>query len=209
MRIDMGDMLPKEAASRRITGDTQFMFQFYKPCFQFYAPSAQSSVFMRQERLQNSMVVALHGCPLLFGRFVVQKDLSVEVSYDPQNPNSPTIEFQRVAATYSELKAGGFAYSLCKKYKMDLEIPDGAISRTFDRPLLMVKVSYLADGGVAVFNMSHHVAFDGNAIFSFMAHWARCNRQPQSQLMAELPGDLQSYATSLVTHTGTEPAQGP
>ncbi|KAJ1720449.1 hypothetical protein LPJ53_004915, partial [Coemansia erecta] len=192
MRIDMGDMLPKEAATRRITGDTQFMFQFYKPCIQFYAPTAHTSVFMRQERLQSSIKVALHSCPLLFGRFVVQRDLSVELAYDPQAPNSPTIEFQHVRATYSELQAGGFAYSQAKAHKIDMDIPDGAISRGFGRPMLMVKVSYLADGGVAVFNMSHHVAFDGNAIFSFMAHWARCNSRPQSQLMVQLPDDLQS-----------------
>ncbi|KAJ2785251.1 hypothetical protein GGI15_001997 [Coemansia interrupta] len=209
MRVDMGDKQPREACSRRITGDTQFMFQFYKPCIQFYAPSGQTSTCMQQERLQASLVVALHSCPLLFGRFVIQKDLSVELAYDPRAPNSPTIEFQHVAVTYGELAAGGFAYSLARTHGLDMDIPDGAIVRGFDRPMLMLKVSFLGDGGVAVFNMSNHVAFDGNAIFSFLAHWARCNAQRQSPQPAELPDELQLYATSLVPHTGRQPLEGP
>ncbi|KAJ1811840.1 hypothetical protein LPJ56_005688, partial [Coemansia sp. RSA 2599] len=209
MRIDMGNMLPKEPASRRITGDTQFMFQFYKPCIQFYAPGSQTGVFMRRERLQSSLVVALHACPLLFGKFSIGPDSSIHLVYSPETPNPPTVEFQNLPITYAQLKAGGFAYSLAKQHGIDMDIPDGAITRAFDKPMLMIKVSYLADGGVAVFNMSNHVAFDGNAIFSFIAHWARCNSRPQSQLMTSLPPELESYETSMVTNTENEPAQGP
>ncbi|KAJ1642472.1 hypothetical protein LPJ64_005692, partial [Coemansia asiatica] len=161
-------------------------------------------------RLQNSLIVALHGCPLLFGNFVIKQDSSIYLVYDPETPNLPTVEFQNLPVTYAEMKAGGFAYSLAKKHEIDMDIPNGAITKAFDKPMLMIKVSYLADGGVAIFNMSNHVAFDGNAIFSFIAHWARCNSRPQSQLMANaLPPELESYETSLVTNTGNEPVQGP
>ncbi|KAJ2233261.1 hypothetical protein IWW45_004324 [Coemansia sp. RSA 485] len=209
MRIDMGNMLPKEPASRRITGDTQFMFQFYKPCIQYYAPSPQISVFMRQTRLQNSLIVALHGCPLLFGNFSIKPDSSIYLEYTPDKPNSPTVEFQNISVTYAEMKSGGFSYSLAKRHQLDMAIPDGAITKTFDKPMLMIKISYLADGGVAIFNMSNHVAFDGNAIFSFIAHWAKCNSRPQSQLITDLPAELESYETSMVTNTSNVPTHGP
>ncbi|KAJ2744997.1 hypothetical protein GGI19_006548 [Coemansia pectinata] len=72
--------------------------------------------------------------------------------------------------------------------------------------MLIVKVTYLGDGGVALFSMTNHVAFDGNAMFGFIAHWARCNRLLGS---VELPADLESYATSLVTNTNKPLVDGP
>ncbi|KAJ2797483.1 hypothetical protein H4R20_005161 [Coemansia guatemalensis] len=180
MRIDMGSHLPQSAASRAITGDTQFMFQFYKPCFQFYAPNEQISC-MSEDNLRRSLVAALQGCPLLFGRLTVHEDKSISLEYDPQNVNSPTMEIQKTQTTYAELKEHGFSYALARELGLDMPIPDGSISKALDTPMLMVKVSYLSDGGVAVFSMSNHVAFDGNAVFSFIAHWARCNREMAQQ----------------------------
>ncbi|KAJ1846874.1 hypothetical protein LPJ70_001822 [Coemansia sp. RSA 2708] len=209
-RIDLGEHLPTEPASRRITGDTQFMFQFYKPCFQFYAPHALTSQRMGASSLRASLVAALRSCPLLLGRFVVHGDQSISLDYDPERPNAPTLEFHDAALSFAELRQRGFAYSLASEHQMDLAIPDGSISRGFDLPLLLVKVSYLRGGGVAVFSMSNHVAFDGNAVFSFLAHWAACNRAlAEPQASVALPDALQTYATSLVRHTGNEPAAGP
>ncbi|KAI8318260.1 hypothetical protein GQ54DRAFT_300561 [Martensiomyces pterosporus] len=212
MRIDMGEFLPKEAVSRRITGDTQFMFQFYKPCIHFYEPGSLSSICMSQDRLRRSLIVALHSCPLLLGKLKVQPDLTISVEYSPTDCNPPTLEFQRIPATFADFKAHGFAYSLAKKHSLDIPIPDGAITRDFDKPMLMVKVSYLGDGGIALFSMTNHVAFDGNAMFSVIAHWAKCNRilQPhQMQASVALPRELQVYATSLITNTENEPEMGP
>ncbi|KAJ2825989.1 hypothetical protein IWW50_002591 [Coemansia erecta] len=212
MRIDMGEHLPKEAASRRITGDTQFMFQFYKPCFQFYAPGPLIDTCMSQARLEKSLVAALHGCPLLLGQFEIHADQSITLDYDPQRGNMPTLEFQHVQLSFAELEARGFAYSLATEHGMGMAIPDGTIVRGFDQPMLMVKVSYLRDGGAAVFAMTNHVAFDGNAMFSFLAHWARCNKVLSQEQAAEgvaLPEELQTYETSLITNTGNEPMTGP
>ncbi|KAJ2850515.1 hypothetical protein IWW36_001833 [Coemansia brasiliensis] len=213
MRVDMGEYLPKEAVSRRITGDTQFMFQFYKPCFQFYKPGDLVNRYMTRDNLKQSLIVALHECPLLLGRFKIHDDLSLSLEYDPNNTNTPTLEFQATDLTYSELETRGFAYSLARQYKMDLPIPDGTISRDFDQPMLMVKVTYFTGGGVALFAMTNHVAFDGNAMFSFIAHWARCNQQmlvqQRQQQSIELPPDLKVYDTSLISNTNNEPAEGP
>ncbi|PIA13634.1 hypothetical protein COEREDRAFT_94440 [Coemansia reversa NRRL 1564] len=176
----MGSHLPQSAASREITGDTQFMFQFYKPCFQFYAPN-EKILSMSTDNLQRSLIAALQGCPLLFGRLTVQKDKSISLEYDPKNINSPIMETQSVETTYADLMESGFSYALARKLGLDMPIPDGSISQARDTPMLMIKVSYLNDGGVAVFSMSNHVAFDGNAVFSFLAHWAKCNREMAQQ----------------------------
>ncbi|KAJ2593601.1 hypothetical protein IWW49_000412 [Coemansia sp. RSA 1797] len=197
MRIDMRDQLPTEAVSRQITNDTQFMFQFYKPCFQFYAPSPSIDSHMSPRRLQQSLTTALHSCPLLLGRFTVHADQTISHSYDPRNPNLPTFEFQSTDLTFSELKSQGFAYSLCQRHSMDLAIPDGAIRRLSDeQPMLMVKVTYLHGGGAAVFAMTNHVAFDGNAMFSFLAYWAQCNNGHG----VELPVDLQPVSNAILTN---------
>ncbi|KAJ2654546.1 hypothetical protein IWW48_006037 [Coemansia sp. RSA 1200] len=216
--IEMGDLLPASATKRRITGDTQFMFQFYKPCIHFYAPSEHTATYMSKDMLYQSLVVALHGCPLLFGRIKVNdQDKSVWIEYDPGDCNLPTLEFQQLdATTYEYFKQEGFSYSAARSKGLDMPIPDGTISAASDSlkqkrrklPMLMVKVSYLADGGVAIFNMSNHVAFDGNAVFSFLTHWAECNRrigsgELQADAMCKLaiPRELQTYATSLVDTT--------
>ncbi|KAI9468637.1 hypothetical protein LPJ78_005280 [Coemansia sp. RSA 989] len=210
MRLDMGEHLPKEAVSRRITGDTQFMFQFYKPCFQFFQPGDLVNRYMSQASLKHSLIVALHECPLLFGRFKIHDDLSISLEYNPASPNMPTLEFQTADLTYSELESRGFAYSLARQHSMDLPIPDGTVTRDFDQPMLMVKVTYFTGGGVAVFCMTNHVAFDGNAMFSFIAHWARCNQQLiVRQQSVELPPDLKVYDAALVSNTDNEPAEGP
>ncbi|KAJ2077978.1 hypothetical protein H4R24_004794 [Coemansia sp. RSA 988] len=185
MRIDMGSQLPQLTASRKITSDTQFMFQFYKPCFQFYAPNEQIA-YMSEDNLRRSLITALQGCPLLFGRLTVHEDKSISLEYNPQNTNSPTMEFQRVQATYAELMEHGFSYALARRLGLDVSIPDGSISQSLDTPMLIVKVSYLSDGGVAMFSMSNHVAFDGNAVFSFIAHWAKCNREMAQQQHPEI-----------------------
>ncbi|KAJ2431704.1 hypothetical protein GGF41_000414 [Coemansia sp. RSA 2531] len=205
-KIDMGELLPKEAVSRRITGDTQFMFQFYKPCIQYYEPSALTRTNMSEDRLRRSLISALHGCPLLFGQFKIHPDLTISLDYNPLHSNPPTLEFQRLSVTYSQLRAQSFSYSVAKQHGLDIAIPDGSITRGFDKPMLMVKVTYLGDGGVALFSMTNHVAFDGNAMFSFIAHWARCNRLLGS---VELPADLELYATSLVTNTNKPLVDGP
>ncbi|KAJ2667357.1 hypothetical protein IW148_000052 [Coemansia sp. RSA 1199] len=212
MRIDMGDQLPTEAVSRHITNDTQFMFQFYKPCFQFYAPSPRIDEHMSPHRLQQSLIIALRSCPLLLGRFVVHTDQTILHSYDPQNPNLPTLEFQSTELTFSELVEQAFAYSVCQRHNMDLTIPDGAIRRSNDeQPMLMVKVTYLRDGGVVMFAMTNHVAFDGNAMFSFLAYWAQCNAGHG----VELPVDLQPVSNKILTDadqtsdTSTDTAQSP
>ncbi|KAJ2450764.1 hypothetical protein EV183_004051 [Coemansia sp. RSA 2336] len=210
MRLDMGEHLPKEAVSRRITGDTQFMFQFYKPCFQFYTPGDLANRYMSQASLKHSLVAALHECPLLLGRFKIHDDLAISLEYNPSNPNNPTLEFQTAELTYAELESHGFAYSLAKQHNMDLPIPDGTVTRDFDQPMLMVKVTYFSGGGVSVFCMTNHVAFDGNAMFSFIAHWARCNQQLLvRQQSVELPPDLKVYDAALLSNTGNEPADGP
>ncbi|KAJ1662843.1 hypothetical protein IW140_005552 [Coemansia sp. RSA 1813] len=207
--VDMGNFLPSLPAKRRITGDTQFMFQFYKPCIHFYAPNEHIATYMSKDMLYQSLVVALHGCPLLFGRLKVHdKDKSVWLEYSPSDSNPPTLEFQTVDITYGELAQRNFAYSVARQHRIDMAIPDGTIcsdAKHKDKPMLMIKVNYLADGGIAVFSMSNHVAFDGNAVFSFLAHWASCNRridelQTDTHKM-EIPHDLQVYATSLVTNT--------
>ncbi|KAJ1822783.1 hypothetical protein LPJ60_001907 [Coemansia sp. RSA 2675] len=200
-KIDMGELLPKEPVSRRITGDTQFMFQFYKPCIHYYPPPSSS---MSTEKLRLSLVTALQGCPLLFGRFKIHPDLTISLDYDPLNPNPPTLEFARASVTYSQLRSQSFSYAVAKQRGLDMAIPDGTITRGFDLPMLMVKVTYLGDGGVALFSMTNHVAFDGNAMFSFIAHWARCNRLLGS---VDVPADLESYATSMVT-CGNKPLVG-
>ncbi|KAJ1963723.1 hypothetical protein GGI12_001886 [Dipsacomyces acuminosporus] len=136
----------------------------------------------------------------------------INLEYSPDDYNPPTLEFQRVPATFEEFKTGRFAYSLARKYNLDIPIPDGALTKDSDLPLLMIKVTYLADGGIALFSMTNHVAFDGNAMFSFIAHWAACNRMPQSQHLhtaAASPRNLQVFATSLVASTGNEPKHGP
>ncbi|KAJ1788082.1 hypothetical protein LPJ59_005599, partial [Coemansia sp. RSA 2399] len=69
--IDMGDSLPGTPAKRRVTGDTQFMFQFYKPCIHFYAPNEKTALCMSEDALHQSLVAALRGCPLLLGRLKV------------------------------------------------------------------------------------------------------------------------------------------
>ncbi|KAJ2667358.1 hypothetical protein IW148_000053 [Coemansia sp. RSA 1199] len=212
MRIDMGDQLPTEAVSQQLTNDTQFMFQFYKPCFQFYAPSPNIDTHMSPHRLQQSLIAALHRCPLLLGRFVVHADQTMSLTYDPQNPNLPTLEFQSTELTYSELKSQGFAYSLCQHHNMDSAIPDGAIRRSGDdQPMRMIKVTYLRDGGVVMFAMTNHVAFDGNAMFNFLAYWAQCNAGHG----VELPVDLQPVSNKILTDadqtsdTSTDTAQSP
>ncbi|KAJ2820678.1 hypothetical protein GGI24_004417, partial [Coemansia furcata] len=98
-KIDMGELLPKEAVSRRITGDTQFMFQFYKPCIQYYEPSALARTNMSEDKLRRSLITALQGCPLLFGQFKIHPDLTISLDYDPLHCNSPTLEFQRLSVT--------------------------------------------------------------------------------------------------------------
>ncbi|KAJ2485639.1 hypothetical protein IWW37_005887 [Coemansia sp. RSA 2050] len=206
-KIDMGELLPKEPVSRRITGDTQFMFQFYKPCLHYYEPNAQTRASMSSDKLRLSLITALQGCPLLFGRFKIHPDLTISLDYDPLNSNPPTLEFARQSVTYSQLRSQSFSYTVAKHHDLDMAIPDGSITRGFDKPMLMVKVTYLSDGGVALFSMTNHVAFDGNAIFSFMAHWARCNRLLGSSV--DVPSDLESYATSLVTNTNKPLARGP
>ncbi|KAJ2910633.1 hypothetical protein GGI21_000676 [Coemansia aciculifera] len=216
-RIDMGVFQPKEFVSRRITGDTQFMFQFYKPCIQYFKPSSLVSSHMSEAKLRQSLVRALHGCPLLFGQFNIHSDLSISLDYDPQDSNPPTLEFQRVSVGYAQLQAQNFAYSAATRYGLDIAIPDGTIrkrkSQELDSmlPLLMVKVSYLSDGGVALFSMTNHVAFDGNAMFSFIAHWAKCNRSllGAQGAVVDLPSDLESYAESVVTNTGKPLVPGP
>ncbi|KAJ2516466.1 hypothetical protein H4217_004565 [Coemansia sp. RSA 1939] len=212
--IDMGYLLPASATKCRITGDTQFMFQFYKPCIHFYAPSEHTATYMSKDMLYQSLVVALHGCPLLFGRIKANgRDKSVWIEYDPGDCNLPTLEFQHLdTTTYEYFKQEGFSYSAARDKGLAMPIPNGTISAASEglkqrrkQPMLMVKVSYLADGGVAIFNMSNHVAFDGNAVFSFLAHWAECNRrigsgELQADAMCKLaiPRELQTYATSLV-----------
>ncbi|KAI9503087.1 transferase family-domain-containing protein [Coemansia spiralis] len=209
--IEMGELLPASPTSKRVTGDTQFLFQFYKPCIQFYEPSAQTTISMAKDKLRQSLIAALHVCPLLFGRFKIHKDQSISLEYDPQDSNPPTLEFQDISATYAEFKENSFAYGLAKKYHIDKPIPDGIISESTSKPMLMIKVSYLADGGVAIFSMSNHVAFDGNAIFSFLAHWARCNRVLALQVGEKmvLPPELQVYSTAVVTNTDNVPKHGP
>ncbi|KAJ2743187.1 hypothetical protein GGI20_003933 [Coemansia sp. BCRC 34301] len=202
--IDMGAHQPSEYVSRRITGDTQFMFQFYKPCIQYYATGGNTA--MSEPRLRQSLIQALHGCPLLFGRFKIHPSLSVSLDYDPENSNPPTLEFQKVALGFTQLRAENFAYAMATRHGLDMKIPDGSIGRGKDLPMLMVKVSYLVDGGVVLFSMTNHVAFDGNAMFSFLAHWARCNRQMDSP---QVPGSLQTYATSLVTPSDRKVTKGP
>ncbi|KAJ2161723.1 hypothetical protein GGF46_001227 [Coemansia sp. RSA 552] len=210
MRVDMGGQQPKEAASRQITGDTQFMFQFYKPCFQFYEPNHMAAISMSEQKLQRSLVAALQGSPLLFGRFKIHGDQSITLDYDPADSNNPTIEFQSVSSiSYADLARQGFAYSLAKEHGLDMPIPNGTITMSFDLPMLMVKVSYLSDGGVAFFGMTNHVAFDGNAMFSFIAHWAKCNRRMAHQLFQpiELPLDLQPHAALSLENSDTEVAE--
>ncbi|KAJ2714373.1 hypothetical protein H4R19_001760 [Coemansia spiralis] len=211
MRVDMGEQLPREGMSRRITGDTQFMFQFYKPCFQYYAPGRQTLECMAAARLRQSLVAALSGCPLLLGRFRIHSDKSVSVEYDPADSNSPTLEFQSAQIGFSELAAAGFSYAVARQHGLDMPVPDGTIRLAGqDSPMLMVKVTYLTDGGVALFAMTHHVAFDGNAMFSFIAHWARCNQALAHGAHVELPAELQTYATALVTtNMDNAPKEGP
>ncbi|KAJ2574942.1 hypothetical protein GGH95_003830, partial [Coemansia sp. RSA 1836] len=216
-QIDMGELQPKTFVSRRITGDTQFMFQFYKPCIQYYEPPSpgsggQQATCMSETKLRRSLITALHGCPLLFGRFKIHPDLTISLDYDPENSNPPTLQFQRLPVTYSQIRAQNFAYSAATQYGLDIAIPDGSITRgrvDNSKPMLMVKVTYLGDGGVAIFSMTNHVAFDGNAMFSFIAHWAKCNRLLGQVVVVELPSELDTYATSLVTNTGKPLAHGP
>ncbi|KAJ1671426.1 hypothetical protein GGF38_000819 [Coemansia sp. RSA 25] len=213
----MGELQPKTFVSRRITGDTQFMFQFYKPCIQYYEPPSpgsggQQATCMSETKLRRSLITALHGCPLLFGRFKIHPDLTISLDYDPENSNPPTLQFQRLPVTYSQIRAQNFAYSAATQYGLDIAIPDGSITRgrvDNSKPMLMVKVTYLGDGGVAIFSMTNHVAFDGNAMFSFIAHWAKCNRLLGQVVVVELPSELDTYATSLVTNTGKPLAHGP
>ncbi|KAJ2718583.1 hypothetical protein GGI07_005689 [Coemansia sp. Benny D115] len=163
---------------------------------------------MSRHRLESSLIRALQGCPLLFGRFRVHADSTIWLEYDPENSNPPTLEFQTLTdIRYADIEAAGFSYAVARKHGIAMDIPDGSVSGRGegDVPLFMARVSFLADGGVAVFNMTHHVAFDGNAVFSFMAYWAQCNREA-SALMDE---NLQCYETSLVTNTGQAPEQGP
>ncbi|ORX72691.1 hypothetical protein DL89DRAFT_290543 [Linderina pennispora] len=188
-RLDMGDMLPKEAISQRITGDTQFMFQFYKPCIHYFEPSSLIST-MNEPRLRQSLKVALQTCPLLFSRFVVQPDLSVTLDYSPTNPNLPTLEFAHSRLTFREVRSNNFAYAM-------------------DTPMLMAKVTYMSDGGIAMFSMTNHVAFDGSAMFHFLAHWAKCCRAIGTHTTVARPAELEPYAVSLVAHTDRDPECGP
>ncbi|KAJ2396458.1 hypothetical protein GGI23_003909 [Coemansia sp. RSA 2559] len=211
--IDMGGFLPATPAKRRVTGDTQFMFQFYKPCIHFYAPNERTALCMSEDALYQSLVAALRECPLLFGRLKVHdEDKSVWLEYDPADSNPPTIEFQYLDTTYEYLEQHKFAYSAAQQRGIDMPMPDGTIfCGEHGKPMLMVKVSYLADGGVAIFSMSHHVAFDGNAVFSFLSHWATCTRRIrdlQADKMA-VPSDLQVFSTSLVSNTENSPTEGP
>ncbi|KAJ2399040.1 hypothetical protein GGI23_002886 [Coemansia sp. RSA 2559] len=224
LTIDMGDFLPATPAKRRVTGDTQFMFQFYKACIHFYAPNERTALCMGEAALYQSLMAALRECPLLFGRLKVHdEDKSVWLEYDPADSNAPTIEFQYLDTTYEYLEQHKFAYSAAQQRGLDMPVPDGTIFRgEHDKPMLAVKVSYLADGGVAIFSMSHHVAFDGNAVFSFLSHWATCTRRirdlradrmavpsdPQADRTA-VPSDLQVFATSLVSNTENRPTEGP
>ncbi|KAJ2547940.1 hypothetical protein EV175_005027, partial [Coemansia sp. RSA 1933] len=210
--IDMGDFLPATPAKRRVTGDTQFMFQFYKPCMHFYAPNEHTATCMDQDQLRQGLVVALQGCPLLFGRLKIHQDKSVWLEYDPTDSNPPTIEFQHIDTTYAHMQQHGFAYPEARKQGMVMAIPDGMVrANEPTKPMLMIKVSYLADGGVAIFSMSNHVAFDGNAVFSFLAHWATCTRRIGYSDKTVVPHELQAYATSLVTSTTStdEKEEGP
>ncbi|KAJ2773196.1 hypothetical protein IWQ57_001413 [Coemansia nantahalensis] len=210
MHVDMGEHAPRAAGSWLITGDTQFMFQFYKPCFQFYAPGPQTLECMAAARLRRSLVAALGGCPQLLGRFRIHSDRSVSVEYDPARINSPTLEFQSAQVAYADLAADGFSYAVARQHGLDIPIQDGTIRAAApDQPMLMVKVAYLADGGVALFAMTNHVAFDGNAMFSFIAHWARCNQALAHGAHVELPEELRSYAAAQVTTTGNAPDKGP
>ncbi|KAJ1934099.1 hypothetical protein EC988_008914, partial [Linderina pennispora] len=196
------------AISQRITGDTQFMFQFYKPCIHYFEPSSLIST-MNEPRLRQSLKAALQTCPLLFSRFVVQPDLSVTLDYSPTNPNLPTLEFAHSRLTFREVRSSNFAYAFAQTHNLDMPIPDGTIKRSMDTPMLMVKVTYMSDGGIAMFSMTNHVAFDGSAMFHFLAHWAKCCRAIGTHTTVARPAELEPYAVSLVAHTDSDPECGP
>ncbi|KAJ2312785.1 hypothetical protein IWW52_001508 [Coemansia sp. RSA 2704] len=190
MRVDMGEHLPREAVSYSVTNSTQYMYGIFKVYFQYYRPSPQIAESMSKDALQQSLVALLRGCPLAFARLKIRPDRSICLDYDPENSNNPVLEFHHAAVSYAELEARGFLLADANRYGLDLPPLDGTITESFDQPLLLFKVSYLSDGGVALFSSRHHVLFDGNALFSFVSNWAHYNRmllqQPDTKL-SELP----------------------
>ncbi|KAJ1928633.1 hypothetical protein FBU59_007115, partial [Linderina macrospora] len=148
-------------------------------------------------------------CPLLFSRFVVQPDLSVTLDYSPENPNLPTLEFLHSRVTFRELRNNNFAYATAQTHHLDMPLPNGTISRNMDTPMLMIKVTYMADGGITMFSVTNHVAFDGSAMFHFLAHWAKCCRAIGTSTTVSRPAELEPYAVSLVTNTDSDPEHGP
>ncbi|KAJ1931554.1 hypothetical protein GGF37_007358, partial [Kickxella alabastrina] len=77
----------------------------------------------------------------------------------------------------------------------------------FDKPMLMIKVSYLADGGLALFTMTNHVVFDGNAMFNFISHWARCHKSGLGFMSIPLDLETQSTPKTINTRSALPPAE--
>ncbi|KAJ2817624.1 hypothetical protein IWW50_006104 [Coemansia erecta] len=193
MRIDMGEHLPKDAVSWKVTNSTQFMLPFYKPVIQYFKPTPSNAACMSQDVLRRSLVAVLCNFPLVFARVVVQPDRSLILDYNPMKSNNPVLEFHEASVSYKELQSRGFLLSDTTKYNLDTPVLDGTFTESYEEPLLILKVSFLSDGGIALFSTRHHVLFDGTSVFSFVSHWAHCNRmllqkQATPPLEMALPG---------------------
>ncbi|KAJ2199020.1 hypothetical protein IW139_003215 [Coemansia sp. RSA 353] len=176
MRIDMGGHLPKEAVSWTATTSTLFMLPLYKPVIQFYKPSPLNDMCMSRDVLRQSLIAVLSKCPLVFARVTAQPDRSLVLEYNPENSNNPVLEFNNATVSYADLETRGFRLSDVSSNGLNMPVEDGMFTESFESPLLKFKVSFLSDGGIALYSTRHHVLFDGNALFSFVSNWARCTR---------------------------------